>query len=151
MISSWLSGPESSGPDDVSGYPGEALGLPRTGPGSVAGLGRRIAALSVDWLLAYGLTGLGLTFGAIGESALPTAVLIVWLLLGAVAVRLFGFTPGQYACGLRVGSVDYRAQVGFGRALARGALIALVLPPLFTDADGRGLQDRATGTAVLRR
>ena len=30
-------------------------------------------------------------------------------------------------------------------------LIALVIPPLFTDADGRGLQDRATGTAVVRR
>lgn len=44
-----------------------------------------------------------------------------------------------------------RAHVGLGRAVARGMLIALVVPPLFTDADGRGLQDRATRTAVVRR
>ncbi|OOK67959.1 putative conserved membrane protein [Mycobacterium kansasii] len=38
-----------------------------------------------------------------------------------------------------------------GRLVARGLLIALVIPPLFTDSDGRGLHDRLTGTAVVRR
>jgi hypothetical protein len=33
----------------------------------------------------------------------------------------------------------------------RGLLVGLVIPPLFTDWDGRGLQDRVTGTAVVRR
>ena len=41
--------------------------------------------------------------------------------------------------------------VGFGRALVRGLLIALVIPPLFTDTDLRGLHDRLTNTAVVRR
>jgi hypothetical protein len=40
--------------------------------------------------------------------------------------------------------------VGIVRAVVRGLLIALVVPALFTDADGRGLQDRATATAVVR-
>ena len=40
---------------------------------------------------------------------------------------------------------------GFGRALGRGLLIALVIPALFTDTDLRGLQDLATKTAVVRR
>src|SRR5918992_3589662 len=31
-------------------YPGERLGLPRTGSGSVAGYGRRLGALFIDWL-----------------------------------------------------------------------------------------------------
>ena len=31
---------------------------------------------------------------------LSTAVLVIWLVLGAVSVRLFGFTPGQFALGL---------------------------------------------------
>ena len=32
-----------------------------------------------------------------------------------------------------------------------GCLIALVVPPLFTDTDLRGLHDRLTNTAVVRR
>jgi uncharacterized RDD family membrane protein YckC len=78
-------------------------------------------------------------------------VLIVWFVLGVAAVRLFGFTPGQYLLGLRVASVDNRLHVGTGRAAARGLLIALVIPALFTDVEGRGIHDRVTGTAVLRR
>ena len=47
--------------------------------------------------------------------------------------------------------VDNRLHVGLGRALVRGLLIALVIPPLITDTDLRGLQDRLTNTAVVRR
>jgi hypothetical protein len=68
-----------------------------------------------------------------------------------VSLRLFGFTPGQVALGLFVVPVDNRQHVGFGRALVRGVLLTLVIPPLFTDGDGRGLQDRFTFTAVVRR
>ncbi|MGH3969375.1 MAG: RDD family protein, partial [Mycobacterium sp.] len=59
--------------------------------------------------------------------------------------------PGQFALGLRVVSVDGRAHVGIGRAALRGLMIAFVVPALFVDADGRGLQDQATGTAVVYR
>jgi uncharacterized RDD family membrane protein YckC len=82
---------------------------------------------------------------------LSTAVLIIWFVMGVASVRLFGFTPGQFALGLRVASIDNRLHVGTGRAAARGLLIALVIPALFTDGDGRGIQDRVTGTAVVRR
>jgi hypothetical protein len=78
-------------------------------------------------------------------------VLVVWLVLGALAVRLFEFTPGQFALGMRVASVDDRLHVGLGRAAVRGVLIALVIPALFVDVDGRGIQDRLTGTALVRR
>ncbi len=152
---SWLSGPPPSeagspaqGPND---YPGQRLGLPKNGSGALAGAGRRFVALLLDWLIGYGLAGLALSFGWFGIEALSTSVLVCWLLLGVVSVRLFGFTPGQLALGLQVASVDHRIHVGVGRALARGVLVALVIPPLFTDTDGRGIQDRATGTAVVRR
>jgi hypothetical protein len=148
-IASWLSGPE---PAPATGrYPGETLGLPEHGPGSLARSGRRFAALLVDWLTAYGLAGLGLTFGFVTRAGLATAVLVIWLVIGVFAVRLFEFTPGQFVLGLRVIRVDKAAHVGVGRAIFRGVLTALVIPPLFADADGRGLQDRATGTAVVRR
>lgn len=148
-IGSWLSGPESLG--SKSGYSGEQLGLPEAGPGSIARMGRRLGALVVDWLIAYGLGGLGLSLGLVSMPFLSTAVLGAWFVLGVISVRLFGFTPGQYLLGLRVASVDNRLHVGTGRAVGRGLLIALVIPALFTDADGRGFQDRLTATAVVLR
>lgn len=154
-IGSWLSGPDRSqaaGPGQTpNDYPGHRLGLPERGPGSIARFGRRISALLVDWLIAYGLAALAMTFGWVSLAMLSTAVLVVWFVLGVVAVRLFGFTPGQYALGLQVVPVDGRLQVGVGRAVARGLLITLIIPALFTDSDLRGLQDLASKTAVIRR
>ena len=152
---SWLSGPPPLGPEPTdrrpNDYPGQRLGLPQDGPKSLARMGRRIGALIIDWLIAYGLAALIMSFGWISLQVLSTAVLVVWFVIGALSVRLFGFTPGQYALGLIVIPVDNREHVGFGRALARGLLIALVIPPLFTDTDLRGLHDRLTMTAVVRR
>jgi len=125
--------------------------LPASGPGSLAPTGRRLAALLVDWLISYGLALLALSIGVISKTTLSTAILVIWFLLGVMAVRLYGFTPGQLALRLQVVAVDGRAPIGLGRLAARGLLIAMVVPPLFTDADGRGLHDRVTGTAVARR
>ncbi|WP_395311094.1 RDD family protein [Mycobacterium sp. AMU20-3851] len=154
-LSSWLSGPEpsSSGApgEPPNEYPGHRLGFPQYGPGSIAGFGRRTAALLVDWLISYGLAALGMSMGLLSLQALSTAVLVIWLVLGVVSVRMFGFTPGQAALGLMVVSVDNRRHVGVGRAIARGLLTALVIPALFTDSDQRSLHDLATKTAVVRR
>lgn len=151
MTSSWLSGPGPIGPDRPGEHRGESLGLPAAGPGSLAGPGRRVSALVIDWFTAYGLAALAMALGVITQAQLSWAVLVIWLVVGAVAVRLYGFSPGQFALGLRVASVDGRRHVGFGRAVVRGLMIALVIPALFTDVDGRGIQDRVTGTAVARR
>jgi hypothetical protein len=114
-------------------------------------MGRRVAALFVDWLIAYGLAALAMAFGWVSPSMLSGAILLIWFVLGALSVRLYGFTSGQYALGLIVVPVDNRLHVGLGRALARGLLITLVIPPLLTDTDLRGLQDRLTNTALVRR
>ena len=47
MASSAQSG---AGPTEEFRYPGNRLGLPADGPGSVAGWGRRVLALFVDWV-----------------------------------------------------------------------------------------------------
>lgn len=125
--------------------------MPDTEPGSLAPMGRRLAALLIDWLIAYGLALLGVEFGVWSTPMLSTVVLVIWLLLGVAAVRLFGFTPGQLMLGLVVVAVGGRRPVGIGRLVVRGLLIGLVVPPLFTDSDGRGLHDRLTATAVVRR
>ncbi|WP_396937137.1 RDD family protein [Mycolicibacterium sp.] len=158
-MGTWLSGPGpfdagdgSDGSTDASEkYPGQRLGLPQTGPGSLARTGRRIGALFLDWLVAYGLAGLAMAAGWVSMATLSTAVLVIWMVLGTVAVRLFSFTPGQLALGLVVVPADGRDPVGIGRAFVRMVLIALVIPPLVTDTDLRGLHDRVTFTAVVRR
>lgn len=157
-IGSWLSGPGALEPDRAPGsdqrpndYPGQRLGLPEAGPRSLARTGRRVGALLIDWLIAYGLAALAMTFGLVSITTLSTAVLVIWFVLGVLSVRLFGFTPGQLALGLVVVPTDGRRHVGFGRALVRGLLIALVVPPLITDTDLRGLHDQVTRTAVVRR
>jgi uncharacterized RDD family membrane protein YckC len=159
-IGSWLSGPEpdSGGPDQApNDYPGQRLGLPQTGPGSIAGFGRRFAALLIDWFIAYGFVGLAVGVGLISRQDFlytqwgSTAIAAVWVVLGIIAVRLFGFTPGQFALGLRVASVDNRIHVGIGRSTLRSVLVFVVVPALFTDSDLRGYQDRFTNTAVVRR
>jgi uncharacterized RDD family membrane protein YckC len=150
-LSSWMSGPESTDSGVHGDYPGQRLGLPETGPRSLARMGRRLAALMLDWLACYGVAALLMSIGVYSQAWLSTAVLVIWLVIGAVSVRLFGFSPGQYVLGLMVVPVDDRQHVGLGRALVRGVLLALVIPALFTDADGRGLHDRFSFTAVVRR
>ncbi|MCG7605980.1 MULTISPECIES: RDD family protein [Mycobacterium] len=157
-MGTWLSGPGpfdagdgEDGHDSQGKYPGERLGLPETGPGSLARMGRRLGALCIDWLVAYGLAGLVMALGFISLPMLSTAVLVIWMVLGTVAVRLFSFTPGQLAVGLAVAPADGRDRIGIVRAFLRVVLIALVIPPLVSDSDLRGLHDRLTFTAVLRR
>ncbi|WP_216911833.1 RDD family protein [Nocardia noduli] len=144
ITGSWLSGPSAeSGDSATPEFPGEHLGLPKSGAGAIAGQGRRIAAMFVDWLMAVGISLLILRHV---NANLP---LLIWFVVGVAAVTLFGFTPGQYFLRLRVLRVDAAVPVGFVRALARQVLLIFVVPALFTDADGRGMHDRATGTAVV--
>ena len=136
-------------------YPGERLGLPRTGPGSVAGWGRRIAALVVDWIastmvsvLVFGYQWFGATAGEQGwVGATP---LLVFLLEASFLTAVAGGSFGQLA--LRVGVVHLDGRpVNLLEALVRTFLILLVIPPLVFNRDQRGLHDLAVKTVTLRR
>ena len=143
-IDTWLPGSAPAVP--AGAYPGERFGLPAAGVSSVAGFGRRLAALTVDWLLGYGITAL---FVGAQVSSAPFTVLAVWFLLTAVPVAVFGASAGMTALGIRVASIGSEPVVGVPRAVLRTALIALVVPPLVRDADGRGWHDRAARTVVV--
>ncbi len=82
--------------------------------------------------------------------ALGAYTLIIWFVVGVVTVALFSFTPGQFLAGLRSLASTRPVRVGFVRALARQMLIVFVVPATVTDVDGRGMHDRATGTALVR-
>lgn len=128
-------------------WPGERLGLPASGPRSIARPGRRIAALVVDWAIATALslalfsTGPWQTNGFV-TLALFAGIQLVFLLLanGGVGHLIFGMrvvplTPGRLAP---------------WRALVRTVLVCLFVPAVIWDADQRGLHDRLAGTLLVR-
>src|SRR6188508_2270640 len=106
MTGSWLSGPSAAlpprDPAAQDGYRGESLGLPETGAGSLARTGRRVAALFVDWLIAYGMAAIFVGL----DGSISTVTLGIWLAIGVGAVSYFGFTPGQFFLGIQVVRID---------------------------------------------
>ncbi|WP_327262149.1 RDD family protein [Streptomyces sp. NBC_01232] len=148
-IGSWLSGPraaaEEMGVD--FGYPGQRLGLPQQGPGSVARFGRRLGAVAIDWigcqLIAYGLITGG-NLAATGDWTLGLFLVLTILTVGTV-----GFTPGKRILGLRVIS-ESGGRLGILRVVLRTLLLALVIPALIWDRDGRGLHDRLARAVQVR-
>lgn len=133
------------------------MGMPRDGEGSMASLGVRLGALAVDWLLAYALVGIIVSFTSPGgfggdefTQAISWAVPLTWGVIGVVCVWLFAQTPGQALLGIGTARIDADERVGFVRALVRVVFIFFLIPPLIQDEDGRGMHDRATGTALIR-
>jgi uncharacterized RDD family membrane protein YckC len=141
-IGSWLGGASSINPN--LGYPGERLGFPRAGTGSVASIGRRLAALSIDWLASL-LVALLFTQKWGGLAALGifyAEVLLFTSLLGASA--------GQRFLRIRVVRVVDQGSVPVLAVVIRSILLFMVIPAAIYDRDGRGLHDRAIGTVVIR-
>lgn len=148
----WLDGPAIPAAFDdgePSKWPGEKLGLPKTGPGALASVGRRAKGVCIDWIICWIVAGFIHMFTTfLGDTA--TLTLILFIILGIVSVTLFARTPGQALLGMGVARVDdHDARVGFIRAAARTLLTMFVLPAAMVDTDGRGMHDRATGTAVI--
>jgi uncharacterized RDD family membrane protein YckC len=139
-IGSWLSGPDTSG---ISKYPGERLGLPESGPGSIARAGRRIAAIMIDWGIALLISNFA--FG--GNS---WATLAVFAVEQTLLVGTLGYSIGHRAMGIAVvrpgGGVP-----GPLAALVRAVLLCLVVPAVIFDPDQRGLHDKAMNTLLIRR
>ncbi len=140
----------ASSTGSVNGYPGEQFGLPAGGVSAAAGFGRKLGGLAVDWLLAELIAALFVGPDALVTPGFNWLVLGVWFLVTAVPVAVFGASAGMTAFGIRVASIDSSAVIGVPRAVLRTALIAVVVPPLVRDSDGRGWHDRAARTIVVR-
>lgn len=149
---SWLEGPEIpaqfDGQEVISRWPGERMGLPQHGVGSLASVLRRVGGVAIDWFMSIFLATIITSFThSLGGRS--TVTLGVFFILGVISVWLFARTPGQMILGMGVARIDANARVGLWRAVVRTLLTCFILPPVIVDSDGRGLHDRATGTAVI--
>ena len=145
-LGGWLDGPNLRDGAE-GGYRGERLGLPESGSGSLAGQGRRLGALGVDWAIAY------LTVAAFGWH--PSSEQGQWGVLAIFAaehlllISTLGFTIGKRVFGLRVGKLG--GPLTPVNVVVRTVLLMLVIPAVIWDQDGRGLHDRLAGTVELLR
>ena len=113
-------------------------------------IGRRLAALVIDWVVAL------LSASVIARNAGEPQRFIETLIVPGVFVvevglltGLLGFSIGKRLVGLRVEGPDGRP-IGVPRSLLRTLLLALVIPALVMNDERRGLHDVATTSRVIR-
>ena len=132
-------------------FPGQRLGLPAEGHGSLASWRARVAALLLDWAACMGVSVL-----LFGTEVLTGSDWRSWMILTTFFVQstllswLVGGSLGQVVCRIAVARLD-RQPLGIARAVLRAALVSLALPALVIGPDRRGLQDLAAGTVVINR
>ncbi len=132
-------------------FPGQRRGLARSGSGAVAGWGRRVLALVIDWamsmLVVAGFIGQDVWSGHGAAMWAPLVVFAgeVWIL-----TSLLGASAGQLIVGVVIRRTS-GARVDAARALIRTVLICLVIPAVIYNRDQQGLHDLAADTIALRR
>ena len=131
-------------------YAGQRLGLPEEGPGSVAGWGRRLAALFIDWFASLLVTEVAASWMSMSSDTERLMPLLLFLLEATLFTALAGGSFGQLALRVAVVRLD-RRPVTILNALLRTGLICLVIPPLVFNRDNRGLHDLAVGTVTVVR
>ena len=128
-------------------WPGERLGLPEAGPRSIARFGRRLAAIAIDWAVAYGLAWL--FFRDAHGTVDGLIILAVFAVLTILFLLVLNGSLGQIILRMRV--VPARGgYLGLWRPFVRTILLCLVIPAVVFDRDQRGLHDRAAGTILVR-
>jgi uncharacterized RDD family membrane protein YckC len=130
-------------------YPGKDLGLPESGPRSVARLGRRIAAIAIDWAIATFASFL-ITRPEDLSRIDGFITLAVFAALQIIFIATVGGSIGHLFLGLRVVPMK-PAWIGVLKPVIRTVLICLVVPAVIWDKDQRGLHDRLAGTVLVRR
>ncbi|THJ67526.1 RDD family protein [Arthrobacter echini] len=138
-IGSWMEGPPPSGSQE---WPGQRLGRPASGPGSIARFGPRAAALVIDWAICSLLSAAFFDYDGV-------ATLLIFLTEQILLVGFFGYSIGHRALRMQVQTLDGKP-AGYLTALIRSVLLCLVVPPLIIDIDQRGLHDRVRATGLFR-
>ena len=118
-------------------------------PGPVAGFGRRLGAICIDWAVALGMTLLLFRSVAYGSAESQIATMSLFALEVILLTWLSSASFGQRVLGMVVLRTS-GGRLSLGRVVLRTLLILLVIPAVVIDANGRGLHDRAVDSVVVR-
>ena len=132
-------------------YPGEQLGLPEVGRGSLAPWRARVAAILLDWAACMAIAIAFFGTGVLTERGWRSwMILALFFVETTVLVSVASGSFGQLLCRIAVVRLDAKPP-GLPRAALRAALICLALPALIIGPHRRGLQDLAVNTVVVNR
>lgn len=118
-------------------------------PGEVAGLGRRVAAIAIDWLACILLSRVIFGQFAYGSPESSFSILFIFIAEVTIFTWLISASFGQRLLGISVVRLD-GGRLALWRVLVRTLLICLVIPAVVYDSVGRGLHDRAVGSVAIR-
>ena len=118
-------------------------------PGEVAGLGRRVAAIAIDWLACILLSRVIFGQFAYGSPESSFSILLIFIAEVTLFTWLISASFGQRLLGISVVRLD-GGRLEFWRVLVRTLLICIVIPAVVYDSVGRGLHDRAVGSVAIR-
>ena len=113
-------------------------------------LGRRLAAITLDWMACYAIVAaLSGGLGQMGPRQSPITLALffmeVWVL-----TSLIGASLGQKIFGMRVVRFSDGASVSPMQALIRTLFLVLVVTAVTYDENGRGIHERISKTVLNR-
>ena len=120
--------------------------MPATGANSIGRVGRRIAALVIDWVAA---TVIALLFAPYSSALHSWLTLVIFAVMQMLFIPTTGGSIGHRLTGLRVVPMS-GGWIGLWRPIVRTVLLVLVIPALIWDADQRGFHDKVAGTVLIR-
>jgi len=116
-------------------------------------LGRRLAAISIDWLASYAIAFAFFAGGGnYSERVVGTRVStpLVFVFEYAILVALTGASFGHRLLKLKVVDFNHGGMPNVRQVLIRIALMALVITAISYDEDGRGIHERFSQTKLAR-
>ena len=116
-------------------------------------LGRRLAAISIDWLASYAIafaffTGGGTYSERIVGTRLTTP--LIFVAEYAILVALTEASFGHRLLRLKVVDFNHGGAPNLRQVLIRTVLMAVVITAITYDEDGRGIHERFSQTKLAR-
>ena len=114
------------------------------------GLGRRLAALMVDWLACYFI--FTASTGGLGATAPNRSLSVLALFFAEITIlsALQGATLGHRIFGIRIVRFADGGAISPLSALIRSGLLVSVIFAITFDENGRGMHERLSRTVLTR-
>lgn len=116
-------------------------------------LGRRLAAITIDWLASYAIAFAFFSGGGSYSERIEGTRFVTPLIFiaeYAILITLTGASFGHRLLRMRVVDFSHGELPSIRQALIRTGLMVLVITAITYDEDGRGIHERLSKTRLIR-